>query len=219
MSATEILVQAETRPVGTKGGLTRLRANGQIPAVIYGDGKPAETVALNSHAFTLMLQHHSGENMMMDIEVAGSTPRHVLLKQVQHHPISKKILHVDFHEISMDRKVKVSLPLNLVGTPVGVSKSGGTLDTQLREIEIECKASELIEELDVDVSELAIGDNLTVDSVTLPAGFRLITPGHVSIAAVLKPRVAAAGEDDAATDSPSQPEVITAAAEAEGDED
>ncbi|MCC5848757.1 MAG: 50S ribosomal protein L25 [Verrucomicrobia bacterium] len=213
MSATQILVKAETRTRGTQADMSALRNNGKLPAVIYGDGKPAETLQLDAHDFKMMLQHHHGENLMMDIEIDGGQPRHVLLKDVQHHPITAKILHVDFHEVSMTRKVKVHLPLNLVGTPKGVSQTGGTLDIQLRELEVECLASEMIEELDVDISAMVIGDSMTAEEVTLPENFRMITPGNVSIATVLKPRVLTAAEEEedeaaSAAGSTAEPEVI-----------
>lgn len=210
MSTTEILVQAEPRVVGAKSAMTQLREDGKIPAVLYGDGKPAEALALPEHAFNMMLKHHHGENLMMDIQIGDGAPRHVLLKQVQHHPITARILHVDFHEVSMTRKIKVNLPLNLTGIPAGVSKTGGTLDIQLRELEVECMAADMIEELDVDISEMKIGDHLTADDVTLPQGYRLITPAHVSIATVLKPRVLTDEEvaEDAAAAAPAEPEKI-----------
>lgn len=208
MSATQTLVKAERRTPGLQSELSKLRNEGNIPGVIYGEGKEALPVYLNEHDFLMMLRHHQGENMMLDIQVGDDAPRHALLKQVQHHPITARILHVDFHEIGMNRQVKVHLPLNLVGTPVGVSKTGGTLDVQFRELEVECKASDMIEELDVDVSEMAIGDHLTADQVKLPADFRLITPGHVSIATVLKPRVGGVDDEEGEGETAGEPEVI-----------
>jgi large subunit ribosomal protein L25 len=208
MSATQTLVKAELRSPGLQSDLSKLRNEGNIPGILYGEGKEAIPVSVNEHDFMMMLKHHQGENLMLDVQIGDEAPRHALLKQVQHHPISARILHVDFHEIGMNRKVKVHLPLNLVGTPVGVSKTGGTLDIQFRELEVECKAADLIEELDVDVSGLAIGDHLTADQVTLPADFRLITPGHVSIATVLKPRVGGTDTEEASSEGAGEPEVI-----------
>lgn len=218
MSTTEILVKAETRAPGAKSDLTELRNAGKIPAVLYGEGKAAEPLQIVEHDFNMMLKHHHGESLMMDLQVGDTAPRHVLLKEVQHHPITARILHVDFHEVSMASRVKVSLPLHLSGTPVGVSKTGGTLDVQLRELEVECKASDMIEELEVDISELKIGDHLTADDVSLPADFRLITPGHVSIATVLKPRVASADEEESEA-SASEPEKIGEKKDEEADQD
>lgn len=215
MSATQTLVKAELRTPGLQSELSKIRNEGNIPGVLYGEGKEAIPLYLNEHDFMMMLKHHQGENLMLDVQIGEEAPRHALLKQVQHHPISARILHVDFHEIGLNRKVKVHLPLNLVGTPVGVSKSGGTLDIQFRELEVECKASDIIEELDVDVSALAIGDHLTASHVKLPENFRLITPGHVSIATVLKPRVGGVETED--TSAAGEPEVIGAKDEAAQD--
>lgn len=208
MSATQILVKAEPRTVGAKSELTRLRAAGLFPAVVYGEGKSAIPVQIETHAFQMMLRHHQGENLMLDLQIGDEAPRHVLMKQVQHHPMSSQIVHIDFHEVGLNRKVKVHLPLNLIGTPAGVSRSGGTLDIQFRELEVECKAAEMLEELDVDISALNIGDHLTADQVILPESFRLITPGHVSIATVLKPRVGGVEEESADAGAATEPEKI-----------
>lgn len=207
MSATQILVQAEPRAMGAKSELTRLRAAGNFPAVIYGEGKEATPVQLEAHTFEMMLRKHTGENLMLDLQVGEEAPRHVLMKEVQHHPMTGTIIHIDFQEVGLNRKVKVHLPLNIIGIPAGVSRTGGTLDIQFRELEVECKASEMLEELDLDVSKLEIGDHLTASQVPLPAGFRLITPKHISVATVLKPRVADA-DDDAASAATAEPEKI-----------
>ncbi len=189
MSSDAITFDAQTREPGKKSDLTELRASGFIPAVMYADGNAAVNISLNEHEFGLLLKRHSGESLMIQLSVDGAAAKNVLIKDIQHHPLTSRMLHVDFHEISLDRRVKVMLPVSLVNTPVGVSSGGGTLDIQTREIEVECKASDIVEALEVDVTGLDIGENLLVSSVTLPEGFVLQTPGNVSIATVLKPRV------------------------------
>jgi large subunit ribosomal protein L25 len=215
-----VAFNAETRTSEHKSDLTNLRLEGFIPAVIYSKGAAGETVQLNAHDFNMMLKHHSGENLMIELQVGSGAARNVLIKEIQHHPMTARIVHVDFHEISLDRMIKVLVSLNFDGTPKGVLTGGGTLDVQTREIEVECKASDLVESFGVDISGLEIGDHLTVGDVKLPEGFELLTEGNISIATVLKPRVASDedGEDTEAVAG--EPEVITAAAdkdeEAEG---
>lgn len=214
----KVAFQAESRTSDHKAELTRLRAEGFIPAVIYSKGSAGETVQLNEHAFNMMLKHHAGENLMLDLKVGDGASRNVLIKEIQHHPMTARIVHVDFHEISIDRLIKVMLSLDFEGTPKGVSMGGGTLDVQTREIEVECKASDLVESFVVDVSELAIGDHLQVSDVKLPEGYELLSEGSISIATVLKPRVAA-DEGDTEDEVATEPEVIGEVKEDEESED
>jgi len=213
-----VAFKAESRTAGHKSDLTALRSEGFIPAVIYSKGAAGEPVQLNAHDFNMMLKHHSGENLMIELEVGGSAARNVLIKEIQHHPMTARIVHVDFHEISLDRMIKVMVTLDFDGTPKGVTTGGGTLDVQTREIEVECKASDLVESFVVDVSELEIGDHLTVADVKIPEGFELLTEGEISIATVLKPRIAADEEESEDEAASAEPEVITAASDEEDEE-
>lgn len=212
-----VAFKAETRSAGHKSELTNLRVDGFIPAVIYSKGNPGETVQLNEHDFNMMLKHHSGENLMIELTVDDKAVRNVLIKEIQHHPMTARILHVDFHEISLDRLIKVNVTIELEGTPKGVSTGGGTLDVQTREIEVECKASDLVESFILDVSGLEIGDHVSVGDVNLPEGFTLLTDASISVATVLKPRVGsdASGEED--PEAASEPEVISEASDKEDD--
>ncbi|MDF3129423.1 50S ribosomal protein L25 [Kiritimatiellaeota bacterium B1221] len=213
-----VAFKAEARSAGHKSDLTNLRTAGFIPAVIYSKGNAGEPVQLNEHDFQMMLKHHSGENLMIELQVGENDSRNVLIKEIQHHPMTARIVHVDFHEISLSRLIKVMVTLDFDGTPAGVTNGGGTLDIQTREIEVECKASDLVESFIVDVSSLGIGDHLTVADVKLPEGFELLTEGNISIATVLKPRVAAAEGDSEGEEASGEPEVISAAKDDEASE-
>ena len=220
MANDTVFFQAESRVTGTKADLSDVRNNGAIPGVIYSKGNDGDAIKLNEHNFMMMLKKHSGENLMIDLEIDGTKAKHVLIKEIQHHPMTQRILHEDFHEISLDRMIRVDVHLEVEGTPVGVSEEGGTLDIQHREVEVECKASDLVEHFVVDVSELKIGDSVSAGDITLPAGFTLLTSPEISIAAVLKPRLKAdeeeaEGEEGAAG---AEPEVLTEKSDDEGEE-
>lgn len=219
MANDTVSFQAESRAAGKKSDLTRLRDNGFIPAVVYSKGADGAAVKLNDHDFRMMLKHHSGENLMIDLTVDGGKARHVLIKDIQHHPLTQNILHVDFHEIRLDRLIKVEVPLNVVGTPEGVTQEGGTLDVQHREIEVECKASDLVDEIEVDVSALMIGDHIAAGDVTLPADYTLLTGPDISLVTVLKPRLKSEEEEEEeAADAAAEPEVLTEKSEEEDEE-
>lgn len=216
MSQDTVTFQAESRTADRKSDLTEVRENGFIPAIVYSKGQAGQAVKLNEHDFEMMLKHHSGENLIIDLQVDGSSAQHVLIKEIQHHPLSSRILHVDFHEISLDRLIKVMVALEFTGTPQGVTSGGGTLDIQTREIEVECKASDLVEQLEVDVSGLKIGDHLSVADISLPADYELLTPAEQSIATVLKPRVVEdEGDEEEGGADVGEPEVITGSSEDE----
>lgn len=208
MVQAEVAFQAESRNAEKKSELTRLRETGFIPAVIYSKGEAGKTIKLNEHDFRMMLKHHSGENLMIDLKVDDQAAQHVLIKEIQHHPLTARMLHVDFHEISLNRMIRVEIPIEAVGKPEGVTQGGGTLDIQCREIEVECKASDLVDRLEIDVTDLKIGDHVSVGDVKLPEGYELLTPGNISVATVLKPRVAADEEEEEEGAAAAEPEVI-----------
>jgi large subunit ribosomal protein L25 len=196
MATSQIEVNAVPREVGSRSLNSAVRNSGRIPAVIYGDGKPATPISLPEHEFMMMLKHHQAENLMMNLNLGGQAPRRVMLKELQSHPITARLVHVDFHEVSPERRVKVKLSLHLSGIPKGV-EAGGTLDVHLRTVVVECVSKDMLEVLDVDISQMDVGDHLLVKSIVLPAGFRMVSHGNVSVATVLKARVAAEAEDAA----------------------
>jgi large subunit ribosomal protein L25 len=156
--------------------------------------------------------------MLVDLDVAGSPPRKVLLKSLQHHPVMGQVTHIDFYEVSMTRRLSVSVPLRLVGDPVGVTQQGGILDHLLRSIEVECLPADILEEIPVDVTELAVGKHLSVKDIKLdPAKYTILTGADVAIAAVSMPKaeeeVAAPAEGEASA----EPEVLTGKKPEEGE--
>jgi len=188
--ADQILVQAKPRDKKGSGGARSLRRDGALPAVVYGDGKDGKALELNEHDFEQILRHHASEHLVMDLQVGKDKPKKVLLKEVQHHPVTGRILHADFHEISMTKKLRVAVPVELLGEPEGVSQQGGVLEHLIREIEIECLPADIPEQVQVDVAGLHIGENVTVESIVLPQDkYLILTAPDVAVAAVAAPRV------------------------------
>jgi large subunit ribosomal protein L25 len=182
---------------------------------VYSEGREALSIQLERHVFEQMLRHHASEHMVMTLGMPGGEQRKVLLKGVQHHPLTGSVLHVDFQEIAMDKVLRVEIALSLVGEPVGVTRDGGVLEQHLREIEVECLPGDMLEAIHHDVTGLAIGDTLTVSMLELdPGKYRIITEGEIAVANVVAPRVAAAEEEEAEGEEAeggeaSEPEVIT----------
>jgi large subunit ribosomal protein L25 len=207
--ATAIKVTAEARASKGSSAGRVLRRTGKFPGVVYGVGKAPMNVQLDEKAFKKAMHSHASEHVMMDLEITGVETKKVLLQEVQHHPITRQILHADFHEISLTEKLRIEIPVHLVGDPVGVTQAGGTLEHLLRSIEVECLPTDIVEAFDVDVSGLGIGDSLSAGDVKLdPAKFTLISDASLAIAAVTAPRAEETAAPAAAVATAAEPEVI-----------
>lgn len=187
--AKAITVVAEARAFSGSEAARRLRASGKVPGVVYGVGKIPLNVQLDHKAFQSALGHHINEHVILDLEVAGQDAKKVLLQEVQHHPITDRILHADFHEISMTEKLRIEIAVHLVGDPVGVTQNGGVLEYLLREVTVECLPTDIVDAFEVDVSKLEIGQKFAVGDIVMdPAKYTLITAKDIPVAAVSAPR-------------------------------
>ena len=159
-----------------------------------------------------MLSHASGENILVELEIAGHKgTRTALLQEVQHSPVGGDVLHVDFHAISMDEKIEAGVPLEPTGIPVGVKNFGGLLDQNIRSLTIECLPKDLPDKITVDVSALNIGDAIHVRDIKLPGGVVAKVPADLTAFSVMAPT---AEEEpvtpEAEAAAAAGPEVITA---------
>jgi large subunit ribosomal protein L25 len=187
----------------------RLRRDGRVPGVIYSDGTAARTVSLPKHEFEQMLRHHASEHVMIKIQIDDGAEEAVLLKEVQHNPISGGVVHVDMQKVALDKKLRVEVPVELIGDAEGVKNQGGVLDHLIHEIQIECFPADIPEVIEVDVSALKLGDILTIKDIRIDtAKYAILMDADIGVAAVTQPKVAeetVAGEAGAA---PGEPEVI-----------
>ena len=209
--AKGLKIIAENRVQQGSSHARRMRTGGTLPGIVYGAEVKPKMIQLNERDFTRAISGHGGEHMIMDLEIQGDGTKKVLLQEVQHHPLTGKIIHVDFHEISMTKKLRVEVPLKLVGEPVGVTQQGGVLEYLVREIEIECLPTDLLEHIDIDVAQLKIGDKLTVNDIKLDAAkYAIISSKDLAIVAVAAPREeeAAPTPEEAAAAAAAGPEVI-----------
>ena len=217
----ETKLTAKPRVGKGSGEAGRLRRTGWFPAVVYGEGRPGVDIQLNEHDFVMMLRTHRSENMIVDLAVEGvAKPYKVMLKAMQHHPITGRVIHLDLYEVSMTRKIEVELPVKLVGVPTGVANEGGILEHVLRALTVQCLPGDLIEELELDVSALSVGKTLRVRDMKIDAAkYRIMDDPDQVIAAVAAPRTEEEekAEADAAATA-AGPEVLTEKKAEEGEE-
>ena len=187
--AEEMRFDVATREVSGSANARRLRRDGVLPGIVSTEKGKSRQVQLDRHGFELMLHRHASENLILDLSVDGGKTKKVLLKEVQHDPLTEEILHVDFVEISMTKKMRARIPVSLVGEPAGVEQDGGILEFLLREIEVECLPGDLVEQIEVDVSELKIGDSIQVEQVTVDPKLTVLSGSDIAVASVSPPRI------------------------------
>ena len=221
MKETKLTAKARTGKGSAEAG--RLRRTGWFPAVVYGEGRPGVDIQLNEHDFVMMLRSHRSENMILDLTVEGAEkPYKVMLKAMQHHPLTGRVIHVDFYEVSMTRKIEIEVPVKLAGVPTGVANEGGILEHVLRALTVQCLPGDLIEEVELDVAGLHVGKTLRVRDVQIDAAkYKVLDDPDQVVAAVAAPRTEeeekATTEAEAAT-AAAGPEVLTEKKEEEGAE-
>src|SRR3954471_6231853 len=195
-----------------KGAARSLRARGQIPAVIYGHDRKPQSLALNARDLDKMLGHIQAESTVIEVTVDGQTSK-TLIREIQRHPIKRQILHVDFQALVAGEKVVVSIPIVLNGIPEGVRLEGGVLDQTLRELEIEVDPSNIPDHVELDVTNMVIGDSLHVSDIKLPEGVEVQDDPETSVAVLAAPRAvieetAAPEAAEGAEGAVGEPEVI-----------
>jgi large subunit ribosomal protein L25 len=217
--AKQVKLSARPRTLSGRNAVKQVRANGAVPAVIYGAHETPANLEVDRKAIQTILSHAASEHILVDLEIAGaggkSTNKLSLIQEVQHHPVRGDILHIDFHAVSMTETITSEVPIESTGEPAGVKTGGGLLQQQLRTLSVECFPQNLPDLLQVDVSALEIGDSIHVKDLTLPEGVTAIADADITVFLVSEPTVA---EEPAATESAAAPEVINEKKpEAEGD--
>src|SRR5256714_7751651 len=217
--AKQVKLKAEPRTETGRSAARRLKTRGIVPAVVYGGKKKAQPLQVSARDIHAMLSHASGENILVELEIAGGKgTKTALLQEVQHSPVGGDILHVDFHAISMDEKIEAAVPLEPLGIATGVQTFGGLLEQNIRSLTVECLPKDLPDKITVDVSALNIGDSIHVRDIKLPQGVVAKVNVDLTAFSVMAPTaeeepVTAEAEAAAAAG----PEVITAKKE-EGEE-
>jgi len=210
MKTIEITV--EKRQSRGKNEARRLRQGGKIPAVVYGAGKDTVPITVNVRSLADAFRGGAGENAIFLLKLGdtGET-RHAMIREFQRDPVSRRPVHLDFVRVLMDTKIRVRVPVEVVGVARGVKTDAGILDFVTREIEIECLPGNIPEHLPLDVTELGIGDALRISDLKAPEGVEVVDDLEKVIVHVAHPaaeEVVAPVEAEAVAGELAEPEVL-----------
>ncbi|HEY2328619.1 MAG TPA: 50S ribosomal protein L25 [Verrucomicrobiae bacterium] len=197
-------LKAYARAQVQRAEVTKLRRAGRVPATIYGRQAAPQNIEVSYDDISDLLNHSVSENLLVDLSVENDprAKRLALLQEVQHHPLTAKVIHVDLHEVAENEKVTVSVPVETTGEAVGVKTGGGSLTHVLLKLKIRSLPKDLPEQITVDVTALEIGKSVHLGDIAAPAGVEILGDKHLTVVSVAAPRaeeevaapVAAAGD-------------------------
>jgi len=192
-----IELNANVRTNTGNGAARVLRREGNIPAVLYGRGIESVSLSVNIKELENALKKGSIGQSLFNLKVQnGDTySKTVMIKELQYHPLTLNFLHADFYEIAMDRKITVNVPVVTVGKSQGV-ELGGLLQIIRRELEVTCLPTLIPESIEIDVTDLDIGDAIHAEDIPLPDGIEIQTDVNFTVVTILAPKVEGAGEEE-----------------------
>ena len=189
-------LEVSVRDTAGRSAARKLRAQGAVPAILYGSGVEALSLAIDGRSLERVLR--KGANTLLDLEgpkeVRGKL---ALLKEVQRDPVSQRLLHCDVYAVDEKKKLHVSVPFHFEGRPRGVEQQGGIFETPAMEVEVNCLPFSIPDKISVNVSELEIGDTIHLRDIELPEGVEALADGSLTVAQVSAPRVEEVAEPEA----------------------
>ena len=219
-----IVVKSEKRQgLGTNAS-RRLRAQGFVPAVLYGESMESTPLVLSKKDIVQIMRLETGENTIFKVAVDAEA-YDAMIKDLQVNPATDELLHVDLIRISMDKPIRVAVPVVHRGEPVGVKTEGGFVDFVTREIEIECLPREIPESLEIDIAELHINQSFKVQGMAIPAGVKVLTDPNTVLVLISMPHKeeepfpGEKPEGEVAAEEPKEPEVIKKERAEKGEEE
>ncbi len=206
-------LNAFPRQLGRRAGAKKLRSTGRVPAIIYGRQAQAQKLEVSAKELEDLIHHSVSENLLVDLAVKeDSRPQRLaLVQEIQHHPLTGKLLHVDFHEVAENEKVTVQVPVETIGEPEGVKTGGGVLEHVLFRIKARALPKDLPEVITVDVSHLQLNQTIKLGEIKAPPGVELVGDKQIPVLAVAAPRTEeeeAAEAAEAAAAAPGEVEMI-----------
>jgi large subunit ribosomal protein L25 len=183
----EILLRAEARKGTGKGVARKLRKEGSIPAVLYGQGVESVPIKISAKEWDTLMRRVR-KNVILTMELhgdAGTENRPVMIKNIQPGYLGDDVCHIDFLQVSMERIIEIEIPIHLTGTAKGVT-DGGIVEQHLRSIMVECLPTQIPEQIEIDVTDLDIGDSIHVNDISL-AGVKLLEHTDVAVVTIIHP--------------------------------
>lgn len=178
MESVKLVVQRRTQ--AGKGVSRRFRSAGQVPAVLYGNGATVEITVAEKDLLSIQ-RSESGENTILDVVIEGATPENcsAILREVQHHPLHRTLLHADFYRVDLNKAITVAVPLTFINEPQSALQSANAVVTYLRrDIDVACLPGDIPDEITVDLSYLHPGATVKASALTMPDGVTLATDGE-----------------------------------------
>jgi large subunit ribosomal protein L25 len=218
-----IVVKTEKRQgLGTNAS-RRLRAQGFVPAVLYGEAMESTPLILSKKDIVQIMRLETGENTIFKVAVDAGT-YDAMIKDLQVDPATDEMLHVDLIRINMDKPIRVTVPVIHHGEPVGVKTEGGFVDFVTREVEVECLPRDIPESLSIDISELHVNQTSKVQGMAVPAGVKVLTDPNTVLVLVSLPHKeeefpGEKPEGEVAAEEPKEPEVIKKERAEKGEEE
>jgi len=182
-------LELKAKPRTTKGNspARALRRDGAIPAVIYGPGKASVALSVNVYDLEQALKGAGGRQIFVDLAIEGGEIRKAMLKELQRHPVNGSFIHADFYEVALDRKMRVMIPVTTVGKCQGV-EMGGMLQIIRRELEALCFPTDIPDEIEIDITELDMGESVHVEDITLEGDVEIVHDVNFTVLTILAGR-------------------------------
>ncbi|GAA0609052.1 50S ribosomal protein L25/general stress protein Ctc [Virgibacillus siamensis] len=199
-------LKAALREDHTKSATKEIRESGHVPSVVYGKEKESKSISVNSIELVKTVRDE-GRNAIISLDVENDKPVDVMLHDYQMDPLKDELIHADFYIVDMSEEMDVEVPLNLTGDAPG-AKEGGVLQQPMYELQVRAKPADIPEEITVDVSELQIGDTISVSDLPKASSYEFLEDADTTIATVVPPDTLDAEEED--TDENAEPELVDA---------
>lgn len=185
-----VSLTAYPRALSKRTGVKQVRMNGRVPAVIYGRHSAPQNLEIGQKDIEHLIHHSATENVLLDLSVADDSKgkRLAMVQEVQHHPLSGRVLHVDLHEVVETEKVVITVPVETVGEAVGVKTGGGVLEHVLFKIKVRALPKDLPEIMHVDVTNLNVGQSIHIGDIVPPEGVEILADKKIVVISVAEPR-------------------------------
>ncbi|UCH20178.1 MAG: 50S ribosomal protein L25/general stress protein Ctc [Deltaproteobacteria bacterium] len=188
----QIILKASVRESTGKGPARTLRRENKMPAVLYGPNKESMLLSVDIKELEQISKKYNLNHVLLNlvIEDGKTVKKQVMVKELQAHPVSMNFLHVDFYEIAMDRKIKVNIPVVAKGKSKGV-ELGGVLQIVRRELEVLCLPAEIPDTIEIDITDLGVGDSVHVEEIPLEGDIEIPAEVNFTVLTILSPKIEA----------------------------